>query len=162
MSILPSPDQQNEQLFLNSIISFIKKFQVIKLWRKCGFRKEKGISLFSLFLYVLGNIFRDRSLYMQLKTDQFHENFSKNSYYRFMRNVHINWLRFTTLLSAQIINDHLRPLTSDGRDDCFVVDDSYFSRTGYKKTEMVARVFDHVSMTYKKGFRMMTLGWTDG
>ncbi|MGP3304514.1 IS4 family transposase, partial [Lactobacillus crispatus] len=53
MSILPSPDQQNEQLFSNSIISFIKKFQVIKLLRKCGFRKEKGISLFSLFLYVL-------------------------------------------------------------------------------------------------------------
>lgn len=162
MSILPSPDQKNEQLFSNSIISFIKKFQVIKLLRKCGFRKEKGISLFSLFLYVLSNVFRDRSLYMQLKTDHFQENFSKNSYYRFMRNVHVNWLRFTTLLSAQIINNHLRSLTSEKRADCFVVDDSYFSRTGYKKTEMVARVFDHVSMTYKKGFRMLTLGWTDG
>lgn len=79
-----------------------------------------------------------------------------------MRNVHINWLRFTTLLSAQIINGHLRPLISDQRADCFVVDDSYFARTGYKKTELVAKVFDHVSMTYKKGFRMMTLGWTDG
>ncbi|MES5150104.1 transposase [Lactobacillus acidophilus] len=77
MSILPSPDQQNEQLFSNSIISFIKKFQVIKLLRKCGFRKEKGISLFSLFLYVLSNVFRDRSLYMQLKTDHFKESFSK-------------------------------------------------------------------------------------
>ena len=162
MSMLPSPDQQNEQLFSNSIISFIKKFQVIKLLRKCGFRKEKGISLFSLFLYVLSNVFRDRSLYMQLKTDHFKENFSKNSYYRFMRNVHVNWLRFTTLLSAQIINNHLRSLTSEKRADCFVVDDSYFSRTGFKKTELVAKVFDHVSMTYKKGFRMMTLGWTDG
>ncbi|MFB6035179.1 hypothetical protein [Lactobacillus delbrueckii] len=27
---------------------------------------------------------------------------------------------------------------------------------------MAAKVFDHVSMTYKKGFRMMTMGWTDG
>lgn len=140
MSILPSPDQKNEQLFSNSIISFIKKFQVIKLLRKCGFRKEKGISLFSLFLYVLSNVFRDRSLYMQLKTDHFQENFSKNSYYRFMRNVHVNWLRFTTLLSAQIINNHLRSLTSEKRADCFVVDDSYFSRTGFKKTELVAKV----------------------
>ena len=77
MSILPSPDQQNEQLFSNSIISFIKKFQVIKLLRKCGFRKEKGISLFSLFLYVLSNVFRDRSLYMQLKMDHFQEIFPR-------------------------------------------------------------------------------------
>lgn len=162
MSILSSSDPQNEQLFSSSVISFIKKFHVIKLLRKCGFRKDKGISLFSLFLYILSNVFRDRSLYMQLDTNSFHENFSKNSYYRFMRNVHINWLRFTTLLSAQIINGHLRPLTSDQRADYFVVDDSYFARTGYKKTELVAKVFDHVSMTYKKGFRMMTLGWTDG
>ncbi|PKZ86198.1 transposase [Lactobacillus crispatus] len=153
---------KQRKLDVNSIISFIKKFQVIKLLRKCGFRKEKGISLFSLFLYVLSNVFRDRSLYMQLKMDHFQENFSKNSYYRFMRNVHVNWLHFTTLLSAQIINNHLRSLTSEKRADCFVVDDSYFSRTGFKKTELVAKVFDHVSMTYKKGFRMMTLGWTDG
>lgn len=99
---------------------------------------------------------------MQLKTGHFQEKFSKNSYYRFMRNTHVNWLRFTTLLSACIINNHLRPLTSKDRADCFVVDDSYFSRVGYKKAELVARVFDHVSMTYKKGLRLMTLGWTDG
>uniref|UniRef100_UPI003898FCEB transposase n=1 Tax=Lactobacillus porci TaxID=2012477 RepID=UPI003898FCEB len=57
---------------------------------------------------------------------------------------------------------HLRELTSDQRADCFVFDDSLYSRTGYKKIELVAKVFDHVSMTYKKGFRMMTMGWTDG
>ncbi|MCD5576041.1 transposase, partial [Lactobacillus delbrueckii subsp. lactis] len=51
---------------------------------------------------------------------------------------------------------------SDQRADCFVFDDSPYSRTGYKKTELAAKVFDHVSMTYKKGFRMMTMGWTDG
>lgn len=62
MSILSSSDPQNEQLFSNSIISFIKKFHVIKLLRKCGFRKDKGISLFCLFLYILSNVFRDRSL----------------------------------------------------------------------------------------------------
>ncbi|MCT4392658.1 transposase, partial [Lactobacillus delbrueckii] len=44
----------------------------------------------------------------------------------------------------------------------FVFDDSLYSRTGYKKTELAAKVFDHVSMTYKKGFRMMIMDWTDG
>ena len=27
---------------------------------------------------------------------------------------------------------------------------------------LVAKVFDHVSMKYIKGFRMLTLGWSDG
>jgi hypothetical protein len=100
MSILPSSNNQNEQQFSNSIVNFIKRFQVIPLLKRCGFRKEKGVALFSLLLYVLSNVFRDRSLYMQLKTNCFKEAFSKNSYYRFMQNAHVNWLRFTTLLSA--------------------------------------------------------------
>ncbi|MCH5401979.1 transposase, partial [Lactobacillus delbrueckii] len=99
---------------------------------------------------------------MQQKSGKCTAGFSKNTYYRFMQNPHINWLRFTILLAEKIINEHLKDLTSDQRADCFVFDDSLYSRTGYKKTELAAKVFDHVSMTYKKGFRMMTMGWTDG
>ncbi|WP_236160498.1 transposase, partial [Lactobacillus delbrueckii] len=73
-----------------------------------------------------------------------------------------NWLRLTILLAERIVNGHLKDLTSDQRADCFVFDDSLYSRTGYKKTELAAKVFDHVSMTYKKGFRMMIMDWTDG
>lgn len=106
MFILPSSANQNEQQFSDSIVNFIKQFKVIALLKRCGFRKTKGVTLFSLLLYVLSNAFRDRSLYMQLKTNYFQEKFSKNSYYHFMQNAHVNWLRFTTLLSARIINKH--------------------------------------------------------
>ena len=116
----------------------------------------------TLFSYILCNVFRDRSMYMQKKTGNFKEDFSKNAYYRFLRNPHSNWLRFTTLLAERIINGHLRELTSEERADCFVVDDSLYERIGYKKTELASKVFDHVSMKFKKGFRMMTVGWTDG
>ncbi|MDU1056480.1 MAG: transposase [Negativicoccus succinicivorans] len=99
---------------------------------------------------------------MKKKTGSFKEDFSKNAYYRFLRGSHSNWLRFTTLLSEKIVNEHLRGLTSTDRADCFVVDDSLYERIGYKHTELASKVFDHVSMKFKKGFRMMTLGWTDG
>ena len=66
------------------------------------------------------------------------------------------------MLSEKIINSHIRKLTSDTHADCFIVDDSRFERTGYKHTELVSKVFDHVSMKFKKGFRLMTLGWSDG
>ncbi|BBL28342.1 hypothetical protein LDE01_16390 [Lactobacillus delbrueckii subsp. delbrueckii] len=79
-----------------------------------------------------------------------------------MQNPHINWLRLTILLAERIVNGYLKDLTSDQHADCFIFDDSLYSKTGYKKTELAAKVFDHVSMTYKKGFRMMTMGWTDG
>ena len=161
MSIIPS-SVENEQGISNSILRFIRDFKIGALLKKCNCKKEKGIPFMQLFTYILCNVFRNRSMYMQKKTGSFKENFSKNAYYRFLRSVGSNWLRFTTLLSEKIINGHLRGLTSDDRADCFVVDDSLYERTGYKKTELASRVFDHVSMKYKKGFRLMTLGWTDG
>ena len=72
-----------------------------------------------------------------------------------------NWLRFTTLLSREV-SKTIEPLTGEDRINAFVVDDSLFERTSCKKTELGSRVFDHTSMRYTKGFRLMTLGWTDG
>uniref|UniRef100_UPI0035BF875C transposase n=1 Tax=Lactobacillus delbrueckii TaxID=1584 RepID=UPI0035BF875C len=78
-------------------------------------------------------------MYMQQKSGKCTSGFSKNTYYRFMQNPHINWLRFIILLAERIVNGHLKDLTSDQRADCFVFDDSLYSRTGYKKTELAAK-----------------------
>ena len=100
-------------------------------------------------------------MYMQQKTGSFRESFSKNTFYRFLNSPKTNWLRFTTLLSKKVA-DKIEPLTDDDRINAFVVDDSLFERTSCKKTELGSRVFDHTSMKYRKGYRLMTLGWTDG
>jgi hypothetical protein len=100
-------------------------------------------------------------MYMQQKTGSFKEAFSKNTFYRFLNSPKTNWLRFTTLLSKKVA-DAVEPLTSEERVNAFVVDDSLFERTSCKHTELGSRVFDHTSMKYRKGYRLMTLGWTDG
>lgn len=100
-------------------------------------------------------------MYMQQKTGSFQEAFSKNTFYRFMNGTRTNWLRFTTLLSKAVVNT-LTPLTNESRINAFVIDDSLFERTSCRKTELGSRVFDHVSMRYAKGYRLLTLGWTDG
>ena len=141
---------------------FISRFHVGRLLFKCNAGKEKGIPVMDIFRYLLCLIFSDRSMYMQMKTHSFQEVFSKNTVYRFLNNVKINWYRFTTLLSARIICDFLKPLTDDDRKDVFIIDDSLFDRSRSKYTELLAKVFDHCSMKYKRGYRMLTLGWSDG
>lgn len=79
-----------------------------------------------------------------------------------MNSVKANWQRFTVLLSSKIINDFTKPLTDEKRKDVFIIDDSLFDRSRSKKTELLANVFDHCSMKYKKGYRMLTLVWSDG
>jgi hypothetical protein len=43
-----------------------------------------------------------------------------------------------------------------------IFDDSLFSRNRSKKVELLAKVFDHTTHKFFKGFRMLTLGWSDG
>ena len=153
-------DHDGQELF-NAISSFFRSFGIGNLLRKCNAQKEKGVPVLDIFKYKLCNVFSDRSMYMQQKTGSFKETFSKNTFYRFLNNPKINWLRFTTLLSKKVA-DTVEPLTGDDRVNAFVVDDSLFERTSCRKTELGSRVFDHVSMKYRKGYRLMTLGWTDG
>lgn len=154
--------QDNREEVDCAVSKFISDFRIGDLLKKCNAQKQKGVPVMTIFRYKLENVFNQKSMYMQMKTKHFAEPFSKNSFYRFLNDAGINWLRFTTLLALSIIENFFKPLTSENRADVFIVDDSLYERAGYKKTQMASRVFDHVSMRYKTGFRLLTLGWSDG
>lgn len=161
MSII-SHNNTNEVALVDCIQRFFSKHQVGKLLKKCNGTKEKGVTAITLLGYKLENIFIGKSMYMHQKIRLFKEAFSKNTYYRFLNSTKTNWLRFTTLLATDIVNNDLKNLTSEERKDVFIIDDSLFNRSSCKKTELGYKVFDHVDMSYKKGYRMLTLSWSDG
>ena len=88
--------------------------------------------------------------------------FAKDTVYRFMKMVQINWMRFTTILASRIINNAILPLDSEDRANVLIIDDSKFERNRSKKVELHAKVYDHTKHKYRFGFRMLTLGWSDG
>jgi hypothetical protein len=53
-------------------------------------------------------------------------------------------------------------LTSSERICVFIVDDSAMNKNRSKEVELLARVYDHVSDRFIKGFTLLTLGWSDG
>lgn len=145
-----------------TISRFMKRYGIGGLLKACGAYKEKGVSVVRLFIYMLQMVFADRSMYMQMQTGRWAEGFSKNTYYRFLNSMKINWEKFCLLLSKAIIRQSIEPLTGEGRKRVFIVDDTLYRRYGYKKTELSAAVFDHVDMKTRRGFRALTLGWSDG
>ena len=155
------PQEQNKHEIFDTVSSFFKDFHIGNLLKRCNALKEKGVPVLDIFKYKLCNVFADRSMYMQMKTGSFSEGFSKNTYYRFQNDKRPNWLRFTSSLSRSVART-IEPLTSKDRINAFVIDDTLFSRTGYKRTELASSLYDHVSGTNKNGFRLLTLGWTDG
>lgn len=66
-------------------------------------------------------------------------------------------------LSADAIRK-VTTLTSHDRPKVLILDDSSYDRNRSKSVELLARCLDHASqkIRYYKGFRMLTLGWSDG
>ena len=155
-------DIQNEKQVSESIKRFFHRFHVYSALKQSNAYKKKGIPVIEVFQYLFLLIFSNRSMYMNLLTGKNAPSFAKDTVYRFMKSVQINWIRFTTILAARIIKNAIVPLDSEERVNVLTIDDSMFERCRSKKVELLAKVYDHAKHAYKFGFRMLTLGWTDG
>ena len=53
-------------------------------------------------------------------------------------------------------------LVSNDRERVLIFDDSLYSRARTKTVELLSLVHDHTTSQFIRGFRMLTLGWSDG
>ena len=153
---------QNDKQVSKSIKRFFTRFHVSSALKSANAYKRKGIPVTEVFQYLFLLIFSNRSMYMDLITCRNTPSFAKDTVYRFMKMTQINWIRFTTVLSSRIIKDAVLPLDSKERANVLILDDSMFERNRSKKVELLAKVYDHAKHIYRFGFRMLTLGWSDG
>jgi hypothetical protein len=59
----------------------------------------------------------------------------------------------------------MAPLTGADRKNALIIDDTLYERPRSKKVELLANVHDHAEKgknKFKRGFRMLTLAWSDG
>lgn len=140
---------------------FLKRFEIVRLLGECGAYKKKGVPIGVIMLYIFNLMFSPMSMYYQIKMNAFHEEFSKNTVYRFLGNVHMNWHRFLLRLSSTVIRC-IAGLTDDSDNRyALVVDDTPLPKCG-GVMELVSKYFNHVTMGYEYGYRVLTLAWTDG
>ena len=153
---------QNDKQISKTIRRLFTRFHVASALKASNAYKKKGTPVSEIFQYLFLLIFSNRSMYMNLLTGRDTPDFAKDTVYRFMKMVQINWIRFTTILSSRIIKEAIVPLDSEERTNVLILDDSMYERNRSKKVELLAKVFDHAKHAYKFGFRMLTLGWSDG
>jgi hypothetical protein len=155
-------DNQNDNQISASIRKFFIRFHLSSALKAANAYKAKGIPIIEIYQYLFLLIFSNRSMYMSMLTGRNAPTFAKDTVYRFMKMVHINWIRFTTVLCSRIIRDAILPLNNKDRVNVLIIDDSMFERNRSKKVELLAKVYDHAKHAYRYGFRMLTLGWSDG
>ena len=132
MNISITQANQNDKQISKSIKRFFTRFHISSALKAANAYKKKGIPVVEVFQYLFLLIFSNRSMYMSLITGRNTPGFAKDTVYRFMKMLQINWIRFTTLLASRIIRDAIVPLDSEERKNVLIIDDSLFERNRSK------------------------------
>jgi hypothetical protein len=151
---------QDDICIQGKIDDFFKRFRMGTLLHRNGIRKRNGHSpialLHSIFcLPFLGhNFFRGIVLNSSLP-------FGKDAAYELLKGTRYNWRRLLLDIGRRIFTFFNR-LTDEKRESVLIVDDSLYDRSRSKAVEMLCRVHDHNTGRYVKGFRLLTVCWSDG
>lgn len=139
------------------------ELKVIKHLRDAGIKKSFGFTCSYLFQVILFLIFQHKNWFRLLESKKADKLPGKDAVYRFLNHPKFSWRRFLLSFSTSTVKK-VSSLTSHHRPKVLIVDDSMYERNRSKKVELLARCFDHASqkMRFFKGFRMLTLGWSDG
>ncbi len=91
----------------------------------------------------------------------FNQRFGKDAAYDFLKNPKHNWRKFMLAIAAIVVR-FIDVLTGEERGQVLIFDDFTYDRSRSKAVELLARIYDHNIGRNLKGFKLVTLGWSDG
>lgn len=159
-----SSNESFEKTLGCSISNFCDRYAVGVALKKSNVYKQRGVPVMEVFVYLLQLVYTGKSMFMDQKDKGSRiTSMRKDTVYRFTNSSFINWSRFLMTVAQALITG-IDGLTSEKRLNAYVIDDTLYSRSCSKKVELMAKVHDHTGrgQKFKKGFRLLTLSWTDG
>jgi len=145
---------------LDQIDDFFNKFHLGTLLDRCGVRKRHGYSVRSLTKAIFALPFIGKNFFRGIVIND-DADIGKDAAYDLLKACTYNWRRFLLTIGTRLHRIFNR-LTSDQRDSVLIIDDSPYDRSRSKKVELLSRVFDHSTGRYLRGFRLLTVCWSDG
>ena len=142
------------------IDAFFNRFRIGTLLHRCGIRKRHGHSVRSLTQAIFTLPFVGQNFYRGIVVNS-DQPFGKDAAYDLLKGVRHNWRKLILVMARRIFSVFNR-LTDENRESVLILDDSTYDRSRSKTVELLSRVYDHSTGKYIKGFRMLTLCWSDG
>ncbi len=145
----------------DQIDDFFNVFHIGTLLYRCGIRKRHGYSVRSLLKAIFTLPFIGKNFFQGIVIND-NSDVGKDAAYDLLKAHTYNWRRFLLLTGVQLHQIFDR-LTSDQREPVLIIDDnSPYEHSRSKKVELLSRVFDHSTGRYIRGFRLLTVCWSDG
>ena len=144
----------------NKIDDFFTRFKIATLMHRCGVRKHHGHSVRSLTKAIFTLPFIGKNFFRGIVINN-ELSFGKDAAYELLKGETYNWRRLLLSLGRRLFEVFNR-LTSDERESVLIIDDSPYDRSRSKWVELLSSVWDHSTGRFLKGFRMLTICWSDG
>lgn len=139
---------------------FFDNVSLNKLASACGISKNKGVSAKKLLMVLFTMPFLGTNIYRTTVCNTDCE-FGKDVVYDFLGSHRFSWRRLLLMVALKVIS-MLDALTTENRETVLILDDTSVHRPRAKKVELLARVYDHAEKKFIKGFRLLTMAWSDG
>ena len=153
--------QSQAQIDVQSKIDdFFDRFKIATLMHRCGVRKHHGHSVRSLTIAIFTLPFIGKNFFRGIVLNN-EVPFGKDAAYELLKGETYNWRRILLTLGKRLFVIFNR-LTNDERESVLIIDDSPYDRSRSKWVELLANVWDHSTGRFLKGFRMLTVCWSDG
>ncbi|AYW45772.1 transposase [Tetragenococcus koreensis] len=146
----------------NEIKALFSELKVTQFLKQAHISKQKGYSVAVLFTFLFSLVFKGKTLNQVLSGREGDQYMKKDIVYRWMNDPHNNWRLFLLRFSASVI-EKLHALTDTKTHlRTLILDDSTFYRNRSQEVPGLARLWDHALKQGYKGYRMLTLGFSDG
>ena len=152
--------QQEAKRLQNRISSFLEDFRVGALLSSSNIRKLRGATPLAVFTAIFTLPFVGANFSRGIVGNP-GLGFRKDAGYEFLKNPRYNWRKFLLSLVTVVVR-FMDVLTSEQREKVLIIDDSLYDRSRSKVVELLAWVHDHNAGRSLKGFKLLTLGWSDG
>lgn len=138
------------------------ELKVLKFLRQAHSCEQKGYSPAVVFTFFFSLVFKGKTLNQVLSGREADQFMKKDTVYHLMNDSHNNWRSFLLRFSASVIEKIHRLTDPSTHLRTLILDDSTFYRDRSKEVPGLARLFDHALKQGYKGYRMLTLGFSDG
>ena len=151
----------NNPLFFKSVFNFL---DLASLMSKLGFSKRSGVSACEVFVVSFSAIMYGYKNLYQFFASPIHQDgrVSRDSVYRMLKKPDYNWALLLKTIVVKFILFITGEVNKPAQRCCLVVDDTCIERCKSQKSELVAKIWDHVDHRFIRGYQNLVLGWTDG
>ena len=145
------------------IITLFSRFQLSRTLSRLKMEKQQGVS--ASLLIVLLCLFRMcHESIGSFYSHKFHGLFEsgKNCFYRMYNRSSMNWRKLLLRMSVRFMAIVREENAEEkGHAHCFIIDDTTLEKTG-SCMEGISRVFDHVTLGFVLGYKLLLLAYFDG